>query len=152
VLLVLPYSYCCCCFTAGLDKTIKLWDLRKASQPIASFQGHAPSNLSRCKRIHRPAFYRTTAPHSRGNKNDKHSSSFVLTGGEQSHSLSMFELQKQPRQLQQGFSSSLYSRGKLPADCGDTGCIAVDGERVAVSVEHGEILLLRPNVDVVMVI
>jgi hypothetical protein len=42
-------------------------------------------------------------------------------------------------------SSSFYSRGKFPVDCGDAGCIAVDGENVAVSVDDGEIFMLAPS-------
>jgi hypothetical protein len=49
-------------------------------------------------------------------------------------------------------SSSFYhSRGKLPGDCGDAGCIAVrNRDTVAVAVEGGEILLLAPTVLVVV--
>lgn len=42
----------------------------------------------------------------------------------------------------------LFSRGKLPDDCGDVGAMAVNGSTVALSTEQGEILLLRPNTTI----
>jgi hypothetical protein len=41
---------------------------------------------------------------------------------------------------------SVYSRAKLPSGCGDAGCLAVQGERVASTVDGGEVLLLAPQV------
>lgn len=141
---------------AGHDKTIKLWDLRKfgdQSSPIGILEGHVPNHEIRCKKIHRPIFYHPHGSHSE-QWND---SSFVLTGGQQSHSLSMFHAR--------GFASlysnnsdngnsmvknstidvSMSSRGKLPEGSEDGVCIAVDGSRVAVSTDLAEVLLLEPN-------
>jgi hypothetical protein len=41
--------------------------------------------------------------------------------------------------------ATLFSRGRLPIDCGDTGSIAVHGNRVAVTVDQGEVLFLETN-------
>jgi WD40 repeat protein len=146
--------------TAGHDKTIKLWDLRRfgdRSSPIGVLEGHVPLQETRCKKIHRPVFYHPVPDKSYSSKWSN--STFVLTGGQNSHSLSMFHCQ--------GFSSglsgdlnhrhsndiqcsptvnvSLSSRGKLPDDCGDAVCIAVNGSRVAVSTDQAEVLLLQPT-------
>ena len=107
---------------------------------MATYHGHVPDNTLRCKRIHHPAFF---------NHNNK---TFILTGGEKSHSLSMYEHNNNNVENQgKGNNSSndmkessFYSRGRLPDDCGDAGCIAVNEESVAISVEDGEILLLSP--------
>ena len=44
-------------------------------------------------------------------------------------------------------NSSLHSRAKLPLDCSgsDAGCIATSGKQMAVSVDHGEVILLEPS-------
>ena len=116
--------------TAGLDTTIKLWDCRNASSPLASFHGHVPQSGKKMKRIHRPTFL------SLG------SESYILSGGEGSHSLSMFELSNRrgDRTLH-----SVFHRGKLPEDHGDAGSVAVLGDRVAVAGEGGEVLILSPK-------
>jgi hypothetical protein len=128
-----------------LDKVIKIWDIRSTKQPLALFQGHVPDSTLRCKRIHHPTFYNTTSL-------DSDCDSFVLTGGERSHSLSMFKHNHHSngtaasgRSDAGKSSSSFYSRGKLPVDSGDAGCIAVNGDKVAVSVEDGEIIILAPS-------
>lgn len=141
--------------TAGHDKTIKLWDLRRfgdRSSPVGVLEGHVPLQETRCKKIHRPIFYQPSfAGKTCGNGSD---STFVLTGGQNSHSLSMFhsrgffselshdpifgDLQPPPLDI------SLTSRGKLPQDCGDAVCIAVNGSQVAVTTDQAEVLLLRP--------
>eukprot|EP00978_Attheya_sp_CCMP212_P049146 scaffold622956_cov67-Attheya_sp.AAC.2 len=41
--------------------------------------------------------------------------------------------------------TTVYSRGKLPPECGDVGRIAVDNDHVAAAVGGGEILLLKPK-------
>lgn len=106
--------------TAGLDPIVKIWDQRNLSEPLSMVQGHVPTSTSKFKRIHRPVFY--------GNE-------FLLTGGQGSSSVSVYNLS----------NSTLCSRGKLPEDCGDSGCIAVNGKQVAVTVDQGEILLLEPT-------
>jgi hypothetical protein len=115
--------------SAGLDEIIKLWDLRNTSSPIASFHGHVPGSGKRLKRIHRPTF----SPASSSS-----SSSFILSGGEGSHAISMFKLGEEGLQ-------SVFSRGKLPPDVGDIGSLAVQGRNVAVAVEGGEVLMLLPR-------
>jgi hypothetical protein len=117
---------------AGLDPIIKLWDLRNTNEPLSSFKGHVPSCTTRCKRIQHPAFYKFG------------DSTFVLTGGERSNALSMF-------QHDGSTTGSLYSRGNLPMDCGDAGSIAIgtngSSPKVAVSVADGEVLLLAPHIS-----
>ena len=49
-------------------------------------------------------------------------------------------------------SGTLYSRGKLPLDCGDVSSIAVGAgsettAKIAVSVADGEVLLLEPKLS-----
>lgn len=121
--------------TAGLDPEIKLWDIRSTKEPIVSMQGHVPET-TRCKRIHHPAFYYPS------NEN-----AFVLSGGERSQALSMFHHHNVPAVTHDTRNQLLYSRGKLPVDCGDAGCIAVNGDKVAVSVHDGEVLILAPSLE-----
>ncbi|CAJ1959124.1 unnamed protein product [Cylindrotheca closterium] len=126
--------------TAGLDKEIKIWDIRSTKEPIVVLHGHVPENTPRCKRIHHPTFY---YPERR--RRDDGASSFVLSGGERSQALSMFHHDVPAKEDKREISSRmLYSRGKLPVDCGDAGCIAVNDNKVAVSVDGGEILILSP--------
>ena len=116
--------------TAGLDTTIKLWDCRNASSPLAQFHGHVvPQNGKKMKRIHRPTFL------SLG------SESYILSGGEGSHSLSMFECSNG----NDGTLHSVFHRGKLPEDHGDAGSVTVLGDLVAVAGEGGEVLILSPK-------
>ena len=129
---------------AGLDDTIKLFDLRYVEKPIASYHGHVPGNGKRLKRIHRPTFYNSASS----------LESFILSGGEDSHAISIFQLgvgmqgdTEQQASSWQGEESlrSVFSRGRLPPDAGDIGSLAVQGRNVAVAVESGEVLLLSPN-------
>ena len=119
--------------TAGLDPVVKVWDQRNLSEPLLCLQGHVPTSTSRCKRIHRPVFFNPTKgiPTS--------ISPYVLTGGQGSSSVSVYKLKTNNKTF------SLCSRGKLPADCGDSGQLAVNGKQVAVTVDQGEILLLEPT-------
>lgn len=39
----------------------------------------------------------------------------------------------------------VYSRGKLPEDCGDAGTLATQDQFVAVAVDGGEVLILTPD-------
>ena len=73
---------------AGLDEIIKLWDLRNTSSPIASYHGHVPGNIGkrRLKRIHRPTFFNAAAATASSSSIE----SFILSGGEGSHAISMF--------------------------------------------------------------
>ena len=138
----MPISY----HKAGLDEVIKLWDLRNTSSPIASYHGHVPCTGKRLKRIHRPTFLKPFS--------SKEESAFILSGGEGSHAISMFQVQNRASTVnnsstdtKEGGEGVLFSRGKLPIDVGDIGSLAVHGRNnnVAVAVEGGEVLLLTPN-------
>jgi WD40 repeat protein len=124
--------------TAGLDSVIQQWDLRYLlqQQPVCEYFGHVPTTTRRCKRIHHPVFYRD------GQGGDQ----FVLTGGEGSHSLSMFRYEREPgASVAEGHPrSAVYSRGTLPDDCShsDVGTIAVRQDLVATTVE-GQVMLLK---------
>jgi hypothetical protein len=124
--------------SAGHDKTIKLWDIRRFGNhcnPLATLEGHVPVAETQCKKIHRPTFY-----------NPSVSIDLVLTGGQNSHSLSMFQCRGfQDYTETSSLDASLTSRGKLPPNSGDAGCIAVDKTRVAVTTDQAEVLLLRPR-------
>ena len=142
---------------AGLDEIIKLWDLRNTSSPLASYHGHVPGNGNRkLKRIHRPTFLSSAVSSS----STVEESSFILSGGEGSHAISMFQLGQQvagggrrsdhhPSEKKSSEESmllqSVFSRGTLPDDVGDIGSLAVQGRDVAVAVEGGEVLLLSPK-------
>jgi len=122
--------------TAGLDDVIKLWDLRNTSSTIASFHGHVPTSGKKLKRIHRPAFL------------DACKESFILSGGEGSHCISMFQLDSNNGKPKQGdpVLQTVFSRGKLPPDIvGDIGSLAVHGRKLSVALEGGEVLTLSPT-------
>jgi WD40 repeat protein len=122
--------------TAGMDPFIKLWDWRNLSQPLATMEGHVPVGRP-CKKIHRPVFI----PLTNSQKN------YILSGGGGSSALSTFQLSYvNPMDNVNGnVQTTLLSRGVLPEDCGDAGCIAVHGGLVAASVNQGDILLLQPT-------
>ena len=75
--------------------------------------------------------------------------SFILSGGEGSHSISMFQLDTIDRTGTSDTGEkrlhSVFSRGKLPPDVGDIGSLAVLGRNVAVAVDGGEVLMLSPK-------
>ena len=123
--------------TAGLDPVIKLWDWRKMDRPLVTLEGHVPVG-THCKRIHRPVFVPKN-----GNSDNE---SYLLSGGQGSGSLSTFQIAKAHHDKSDSLACSHLSRGELPADCGDAGCIAVRDGLVAVSVDQGEVLLLRSNI------
>ena len=149
-------AFCTSYKTAGLDEIIKLWDLRNTSSPLASYHGHVPGNGNRkLKRIHRPTFLSSAVSSSSAVEE-----SFILSGGEGSHAISMFQLGQQvagggrrsDHHASEKKSSdesmllqSVFSRGTLPDDVGDIGSLAVQGRDVAVAVEGGEVLLLSPK-------
>lgn len=119
--------------TAGLDDVIKLWDLRNTGKPVmsSSFHGHVPMSGRKLKRIHRPTFF---------------SESFILSGGENSHAISMFEAVDQGIvDVEPSLLRSVFSRGKLPDGSGDVGSMAVHSDQVAVTVEGGEVIILQPK-------
>mmetsp|Transcript_9158 Transcript_9158/g.14081 ORF Transcript_9158/g.14081 Transcript_9158/m.14081 type:complete len:719 (+) Transcript_9158:65-2221(+) len=119
--------------TAGLDETIKVWDVRFLTKPMFSFYGHVPVGVSRLRKIHHPTFY---IPNKIGG-------SFVLTGSENSYSLSMFKHSYEfSHRDEDTITSAVFSRGKLPEGCGDVGTIAINNEMVAASIDGGEVLLL----------
>jgi len=151
--------------TAGYDDTIHVLDIRYLPQPIHSFRGHVPSSTRRCRRIHRPSFFLPPE----GTRNH-HSQEFILSGGEGSHCLSMFQCnfgavakpQMQTSTSTQalhhddpyramdsnegvGDAMSLYSRGALPQGCGDANCISIRGSKAVVATASGEILVLEPS-------
>lgn len=117
--------------TAGLDDMIKLWDLRNTREPVCSFHGHVPTSGRKLKRIHRPTFFNVD------------SESFILSGGENSHSISMFQEHEEAID-ESSKLRSVFSRGKLP-DAGDVGSMAVHSTHVAVTVEGGEVIVLTPQ-------
>jgi WD40 repeat protein len=117
--------------TAGLDEIIKIWDLRNTVRPFALFHGHVPSSGKKIKRIHRPAFLSL--------HNAYTTKSFILSGGEGSHAISMFNLDNV---VKDNALNSVFSRGKLPPDVGDIGSVATHESHIAVAVEGGEILML----------
>jgi WD40 repeat protein len=126
--------------TAGLDDVIKLWDLRNTGKPVMSFHGHVPMSGRKLKRIHRPTFFCSN--------NSNSSESFILSGGENSHAISMFEVDQENVDLysiEPSLLRSVFSRGKLPDGSGDVGSMAVNSDQVAVTVEGGEVLILQPK-------
>ncbi|KAL9183273.1 hypothetical protein ACHAXT_005060 [Thalassiosira profunda] len=120
--------------TAGLDEVVKLWDLRNVSSPIASYHGHVPGSAKRLKRIHRPTFFNAVSS----------TESFILSGGEGSGAISMFQLGGSNEGSNEGLRS-VFSRGSLPEDVGDVGSLAVKGTDVAVAGGGGEVLMLSPE-------
>ena len=120
--------------TAGLDDQVKVFDIRSLDMPLYTYQGHVPT-LSKYKRIHHPVFYNPC-------QRPASSELFVLSGGESSAALSMFRNQDAKDTV-----VSVYSRGRLPEFCGDAGCLAVQGHRVASTVDGGEVLLLGPKLS-----
>jgi hypothetical protein len=132
--------------TAGLDSVIQGWDMRylRHTSPslLHEYLGHVPTTTRGCKRIHHPVLY-----------NSGCGGRFILTGGQGSHALSIFQLQRHvdtSRPLAERFSSVIrspvYSRGSLPECCRhtDIGSICVQQDLVAATAE-GEVLLLRPK-------
>ena len=118
--------------TAGLDEMIKLWDLRNTTSPIVTYHGHVPVGAGRkLKRIHRPTFLNTSS-----------SDSFILSGGENSHAISLFQLKNRGLHDSCSMLQPVFSRGKLPLDVGDVGSVATYGKHVAIATEGGEVLLL----------
>jgi len=126
--------------TAGLDDVIKLWDLRNTSEHVVSFHGHVPAS-GKLKRIHRPTFFNAG------------SDSFILSGGENSHAISMFQVDEETNDTSvhgeandtSACLRSVFSRGKLPDGSGDVGSMAVHSNQVAVTVEGGEVIVLTPQ-------
>ena len=132
--------------TAGLDEHIKLWDLRNIKSPIASYHGHAPGSGGRVTRIHRPTFLLNTASSSSEASTESFSDSFIVSGGEGSNAISMFQLDNCEGSSSSSSLQSMFSRGTFPLGVGDVGSLAVDGRNVAVATESGEVLLLSPGV------
>jgi WD40 repeat protein len=145
-------SYRSVLFSAGLDEEMKLWDIRYSQAPLCTYYGHVPHSGRRLRRIHHPVFY---APN-----NGVTSQTFLLSGGEASHSFSMFQHKEYKNNTssstgasgtatkRETLRSAVFSRGTLPDDIGgDVGAIAVhpQGRLVAASVDGGDILLLAPS-------
>ena len=129
-----------------MDEYIKLWDLRNIKSPIASYHGHVPGCGKKLKRIHRPTFFLNNASSSLDTTSTEScSDSFILSGGEGSNAISMFQLNNCEGSSSCSSLQSVFSRGTFPADVGDVGSLAVDGRNVAVATEGGEVLLLSPD-------
>lgn len=121
--------------TAGYDDTIHRWDMRNISTPVESYCGHVPLSTKKCKRIHRPCFL--SIP--------KSSHQYILSGSEKSGCLSIFEVGSNYSDSMKNNEVSVYSRGSLPRDCGDVGCIVSSGCSAAIAVDGGEVLLIEPK-------
>jgi len=123
-------------FSAGLDTTIHSWDLRILKGPVESYYGHVPLTTKKCKRIHRPCIYRSEL-----------GLDYLLSGSENSGCLSIFQVSKEREEdvCKELHKSPVYSRGYLPDDCGDAGCIGVHGSNVVVTVDGGDVLILEPR-------
>ena len=123
--------------TAGYDEFIHVWDMRYPKYSTFTCKGHVPNTVKKIKRIHRPTFLQTTSID--GTNND-----YILTGSENSHSLSIYECNYEttPENV-----LSVYSRGNLPNDCNDDVCCITStaDSSIYVSLSDGEVLLLNPN-------
>lgn len=99
----------CSIILAGLDEMIKLWDLRNTTSPIVTYHGHVSGGAGRkLKRIHRPTLFLSTSS----------SDSFILSGGENSHAISLFQLRNRGLHDSCSILKPVFSRGKLPLDVG----------------------------------
>ncbi len=132
--------------TAGYDATIRSWDLRSLKEPLNSYHGHVPVTTTRCKRIHRPCIFRQSMDTCNMTEDKLR---YIISGSEKSGGLSIFQAsgfeignEGQNPCASQHTQIPVYSRGFLPDDCGDAGCIAVHGSNVAVAVDGGDILIL----------
>ena len=130
--------------TAGYDPTIHSWDLRQLKKPLKSYHGHVPISVKNCKRIHRPCYFRPNG----GCTVTEIENKYILSGGERSGCLSIFQESflsgdENHTQSSQNKHIPVYSRGCLPEDCEDTGCIVVFGNDMAVTVNGGDILILE---------
>ena len=137
--------------TAGLDPIVKVWDHRNLVEPIASLEGHVPTFTGRIRKIHRPIFFGLDSKSTNNARwSSSHACPFLLTGGQGSSFVSMYQMgynQIKNDDMLPIVSqpSTLFSRGKLPIDCGESGSIAVNGKQVAVAVDQGEIIILEPS-------
>lgn len=122
--------------SAGHDPTIHSWDLRNLKEPQESYHGHVPLTTKKCKRIHRPCIFKSIG---------QEDNNYILSGSEKSGCLSIFQPKFRGDTNHKHSQISVYSRGYLPDDCGDAGCVAVHGSYVAVAVDGGEILVLEPR-------
>lgn len=98
-----------------------------------------PGCGKKLKRIHRPTFLLSP-----DTSTTSFSDSFILSGGEGSNAISMFQLDKCVERTSS--LQSVFSRGSFTADVGDVGSLAVNGRNVAVATDGGEVLLLSPRV------
>jgi hypothetical protein len=123
--------------TAGYDDTIHRWDLRNISTPIESYCGHVPLTTKKYRRIHRPCFLSTP--------NSSHQ--YILSGSENSSCLSIFEVGSSTGESTKSKQVPVFSRGILPRDCGDVGCIVSTRCNAAIAVDGGDVLLIEPKVQ-----
>ncbi len=123
--------------SAGLDPTIHSWDLRNLKGPLESYHGHVPLTINKCKRIHRPCIFQLIGQTT--------SDRYLISGSEKSGCLSIFQDNVSADPYRVHRQIPVYSRGYLPEDCGDAGCIARHGSNLAVAVDGGEVLILEPR-------
>lgn len=106
---------------------------------MITFTGHVPLQTKRCKKIHRPVFFPTSDSHAVDND-------LIMTGSEGSHCLSTFGFSRVKDSTQQKQTvNKVLSRGFMPDNCGDVGCIASCSSEIAVAVNGGDVLLLSPS-------
>ena len=104
-----------------------------------------PGCGKKLKRIHRPSFFLNNASSSLDTTSTEScSDSFILSGGEGSNAISMFQLNNREGSSSSSSLQSMFCRGSFPLGVGDVGSLAVDGRNVAVATESGELLLLSP--------
>eukprot|EP00903_Cladosiphon_okamuranus_P017877 g16450.t1 len=129
--------------SAGLDAAIKLHDLRRLDAPLHVFRGHCPYALVRPRAIHRPEFFFPAAGTSggKGNADDDRASVNVLSCGERSEKLSMYDAR----------TGATVSRGVLGAEasalavCGGGWSGTSSGAgAVAAALPGGSVVLLEP--------
>lgn len=119
--------------TAGLDDTIYLFDVRNSSKPLRHFRGHVSSSRA-IRSIHHPVF----ATFSTSSE-----TCFLLTGGEGSNSLSIYETTSGGDEEEK--ATPVFSQGWMPQGCGDASSIAILDHQICVSTTSGDVVLLAPR-------
>ena len=115
--------------------------MRFLKNAVTTYTGHVPLQTKRCKKIHRPVFFVPSHSHATDN-------GLIMTGSQGSHCLSTFEFSglKDTTQQNETFTyNKVFSRGFMPENCGDVGCISSCRSNIAVTVDGGDVLLLSPS-------